>query len=194
MRSEDKFKRTVCGVGYIGDGVYKVRENYEWSPIYTRWRQIMQRCYDKNAKARMAYYDGCYVHPDWHNFQNFAEWFEQQYKEDGWQVDKDILVVGNREYGPYTCAMVPSIINTAVSKNRGRVLPQGVSTKGRRFAARVSSPNGRVHLGTYDTPEEAFEAYKEAKEAYIQGLAEEYKGRIREDVYEALMNFEVYPF
>ena len=60
-----------------------------------------------------------------------------------------------------------------------------------KFQARLSKGNRRIHLGYYDTPEEAFLVYKKAKEAYVKEVAEEYKGKIDNRLYEALMNYEV---
>ena len=77
------------------------------------------------------------------------------------------------------------------NKTRGEY-PIGVSKHGDKFVAHLSKGNGKViTLGTYDTPEEAFFAYKKAKEAYIKEVAEEYKGKIPYRLYEALMNYEV---
>ena len=46
-------------------------------------------------------------------------------------------------------------------------------------------------VGTYDTPEEAFYAYKPVKEAHIKSLAEKWKDQIDPRVYEALMNWTI---
>jgi hypothetical protein len=51
---------------------------------------------------------------EWHNFQNFAEWFCKNYCDasmDKWQLDKDIIVPGNRVYSPETCCFVPNAVN-----------------------------------------------------------------------------------
>lgn len=48
-------------------------------------------------------------------------------------------------------------------------------------------------MGTFDTPEEAFQTYKIAKEAYIKEVAQDSydKGEITEKVYQALMNWQI---
>ena len=48
-------------------------------------------------------------------------------------------------------------------------------------------------MGTFKTPEEAFSAYKVAKEAYIKEVATKYynDGKIARNVYDALMNYKV---
>ena len=46
-------------------------------------------------------------------------------------------------------------------------------------------------LGYYSTTEEAFQAYKETKEAYIKEVANKWKDQIDSRVYEALMNWSI---
>ena len=67
----------------------------------------------------------------------------------------------------------------------------GVSYKPRinRYIAQISKFKKVIHLGCFSTPEEAFLAYKQAKEAYIKEVAEIYKDEIEPRVYEALMNY-----
>jgi hypothetical protein len=60
-------------------------------------------------------------------------------------------------------------------------------TKSQRFTSRLNSK----HLGTFDTPEEAFQAYKVAKEEYIKEVADKWKDKITEKVYQALYNYKV---
>ena len=49
----------------------------------------------------------------------------------------------------------------------------------------------KTFIGRYTTPEEAFQAYKQAKEAYIKEVANKWKDQIDNRVYEALMNWGV---
>ena len=71
--------------------------------------------------------------------------------------------------------------------------PVGVSYKPRinRYIAQISKFKKVIHLGCFATPEQAFYAYKQAKEAYIKEVAELYKDQIDVRVYEALMKYEV---
>lgn len=47
------------------------------------------------------------------------------------------------------------------------------------------------NLGTFNTPEEAFEAYKQVKEVYIKELTNKYKEQITEACYQALINYKI---
>ena len=61
---------------------------------------------------------------------------------EGWQLDKDILIKGNKIYSPDTCCFVPSEINNlfvGCNKSRGS-LPIGVTFNKRlkRYVAQIS--------------------------------------------------------
>lgn len=61
-----------------------------------------------------------------------------------------------------------------------------------KFKASVTYGNVVKSLGSYDTPEEAFQVYKQAKETYIKEVADRWVGQIDPRVYEALMKYEVH--
>ena len=67
----------------------------------------------------------------------------------------------------------------------------GVKKVGKRFEARLYIKNNPIHLGTFDTPEEAFKAYKIAKEVYIKKVADEWRLLIKPRVYDAMYNYQV---
>ena len=90
---------------------------------------------------------------------------------------------------------MPEVINLLIINNKASrgEYPVGV-TKARenRFRARLNKGKGVVeHLGYYKTPEDAFLAYKQAKEDYIKEVAIKWKDQIDPKVYEALMNYQV---
>lgn len=112
--------RSVYGVGFIGEGSYKSRTNGIHNKNYICWKSMLQRCYSKAYQKHKPTYIGCTVALDWHNFQNFAEWFEENYdykSKENLQLDKDILVKGNKVYSPETCCFVTNSVNNA-SKNK----------------------------------------------------------------------------
>lgn len=111
---KDKLKPTSFGVGFIGDGSYKSRAGKGFSRQYQSWQSMLHRCYDHRYQKRAPTYKGCSVDKDWHNFQNFAKWFDDNYIE-GYQLDKDIKVKGNKIYSPDTCLFVSPQENTEAS-------------------------------------------------------------------------------
>ena len=191
-------KPTVCGVGYIGLGPYKSRENGKITKEYEAWKNMLKRCYDSKLHEKYPTYIGCKVVEEGHNFQNFAAWYEDNYYEIEDQkicLDKDILIKGNKIYGPDTCVFVPQNINLLFVKSnaiRGD-LPIGVyyDKQRRKYAARCKVNSQKRHIGYFDTLEEAFQAYKQFKENVIQSTADEYQYQIPEVLYDAMYNYRV---
>lgn len=161
---------------------------------YRKWKSMLNRCYSVYYHKNKPTYIDCKVCDEWHIFSNFKKWFDANYIE-GCHLDKDILVKGNKLYSPDTCCFIPAQINslfTKRNKDRG-TLPIGVALHDSKYQAHFCGRGKLNHLGTFDTPEEAFYAYKKAKEQYIKELAEKYfqEGKITEKVYNALMKYEV---
>lgn len=183
------YDRTVFGVGYAGVGDYLLTD-VKPTKAYMIWYQLMNRCYnEKEAKNRPAYYGIVTVCPEWHNFQNFAKWYTENYYEVEGRihVDKDILFPNNKEYHPDKCLLVPQRINMLfLNKPNKFGLPNGIKprTKGRYEAQYNHEP-----LGVFDTLEEAIAKHTEAKRKHIREVAEEYKSIIPAKVYDALMNW-----
>ena len=192
---QDNFATTVYGVGYIGNT--KTSVNAKHKPAYVLWKDMLKRCYDKEYQETHPCYRDCYVSNCFKSFQNFEVWCEKQvgFNEVGFRLDKDILLKGNKVYSPTTCSFVPYEVNglfVIQQQNRGE-LPVGVSfnvTKS-RYVVRMSTKSHCKHLSVHDTVDEAFSAYKQAKEKYIQQLANKWKDQIDPRVYDALMNWEV---
>lgn len=187
---KNPFHPSVCGRGYVGVGKYPLKIYIE---IGKKWRSVLERSYSNDIN-RPTYKDvvAC---EEWHNFQNFAKWHEENFKPHmkDWHLDKDILIKGNKIYGPETCCFVPQEINTLLiscNSKRGD-LPIGVARKGENYSATININKKQKWLGAFDTPEEAFEVYKVEKEIYIKQTAEKWKGKITDQVYQALLNYKV---
>ena len=179
------YHTSIHGVGYIGNGKYN-RKNH--SEAYSCWVSMLRRCYSEEHPT----YKDCTVSKEWKCFQSFAEWFYDNCKK-SYELDKDILIKGNKIYSPETCCFVPIEINILFiksNKKRGD-FPIGVCKIGNKFRAQISNKRRQIYIGMFDTVEEAFEAYKIAKENYIKEVANKWKDQIKPNVYQALINYQV---
>lgn len=175
------------------------RERYELKYGYTK--EEVRKCDAvwtgiTNRVGKLPAYLDCTI--EFVDLDHFKRWATTQvgFTEDGFELDKDILVKGSRVYSPDTCVFVPVEINSLFSgcykaQRRGQY-PLGVSfNRGSgSFVAQMSSRQDRgldKYLGSFRTVEEAFACYKVAKEAKIRRLAEKWKDRIDPRTYEALM-------
>lgn len=184
--------RSVCGIGYRGVGKFEPKIYKEH---YNCWLGMIKRCYNLKELSRCPTYKDCIICDDWQCFQNFAQWYETNWKPHmkGWQLDKDILVKNNKIYSPETCELVHSKINSLFTnrKNTKRNIPLGVTKKGKKFSAQITKKGKRIWIGIFDTVEDAFTAYKIEKEKHIKEIAEEFKNEIPERLYIALLNYQV---
>ena len=114
---KDPYRPSIHGIGFIGVGEYRATIKGKKTKAYNIWASIFQRCYCPIRHETHAYNKDCTVVEEWFNFQNFAEWFYKNYKE-GFDLDKDLKVWGNTEYGPNTCAFVDPKINRGSAKNK----------------------------------------------------------------------------
>ena len=190
------YEKTIFNIGYIGVGKYKVTINRKSTKHYNLWNAMLKRCYSSKFIEKHPTYELCEVCPEWHNFQAFAEWVDRNYYEvddEPMDIDKDILIKGNKIYSPDNCVFVPKKINLLFIKSNGNRgdLPVGVSRVNKKYRANCYTNGKRKHLGYYDTKEEAFEVYKNFKEKYIKEVAEEYKDKIPSKLYNAMMMYEV---
>lgn len=181
-------KGIVCGVG-INDADYNVREyvsvivdgkkKYKlvWEcPYYVTWHSMLKRCYSGAYQNRRTTYKGCSVCEEWLTFSNFRAWMEQ-HDWKGRELDKDLLVEGNKVYSPETCVFISGMLNlffNSKGASRGKyMLGVSLNKETGKFKSRCSNPflNKQEHLGLFDTELEAHLAWKVKKNELAQRYA-----------------------
>lgn len=192
---KDKMSPSVYGVGVVG--VNSISTNQKPHQEYVFWNSMLQRCYDLSYKLKRPTYIGCTSSNNFKYYPYFKDWCNKQvgFGNKGWCLDKDILVKGNKLYSEDTCCFVPREINSlfALSGNTRGLNPIGVqfNLEEGNYSARVSRDGKHCHIGTYETKEDAFLWYKEAKELHIKSVAKRWFGKIDQNVFNALMTYEV---
>jgi hypothetical protein len=181
------YDKRINGVGYHGVGKYVKTINRKATKPYQCWVGMIERCYDTH-NIYPSYKD-CTVCKEWHNFQNFAEWYENNYYEvlnEKMHIDKDILSGDNKVYSKETCIFVPEKINLIIKNN-----VKGFLYRYDKYHVIIGEDGKNILYGHFKTKGEAVSEYKQAKEKYIQKVAERYKPYIPERVYNALINYRV---
>ena len=194
---KDTYLPSVYGIGVFG-AKYPSRVNGVKTKEYKLWHSMLVRCYSDTIKKKHLTYEGCEVSDNFKSYEYFYEWCNNQigFDNEGWQLDKDLLVKGNKVYSESACIFIPQEINKVLVKRealRGEHLI-GVywNKKASAFVARVNKNKGkREYLGLFNTEIEAFNAYKTAKEAFVKEQASKWKSQIDIRAYNALMNYEV---
>ena len=196
------YEKRTYGIGYLGEGEYKVLENGKHTRVYKTWKNMLKRCYDEKLHEKEPTYINCEVCEEWHNFQNFGKWYSKNYYEiegERMHLDKDILVKHNKIYSSETCVFVPQTINNLFLKcdrSRGESVIGTSPVNGKyRVYCYLLNPktikSKNEYLGKYDSQEEAFEIYKYYKEKNIKVVADYFKSQIPTILYDALYNYEV---
>jgi hypothetical protein len=179
---------SFCSKGRIGYGKYSPNEDKK---ALSSWKNMLVRCYNEKQLDKNLSYNNAIICEEWHNFQNYAEWFYENYDESnmrGWVLSKGILAKNNKTYSPETCCFAPQELNKIIREEKvdRKEYPIGVYKRG----TYISCFNNKQIAG-YETAEKAFENYKERKESYIKVLAEEWKPKIQDNLYQALLNYRV---
>ena len=194
---KDPYVPSVCGVGILGTK-YPTKVNGGNTKEYVLWKHMLQRCYSDVYKKKKPTYESCEVSDNFKYYEYFYDWCQNQigFGNKGWQLDKDLLIKGNKIYSENTCIFIPQEINSLLIKSeasRGEHLI-GVhwSKTSKAFVATVNRNKGkREHLGCFKTEIEAFNAYKKAKGSFVKEQAEKWRGKIDPRAYQALMNYTV---
>jgi hypothetical protein len=166
----------IASVGYV-----KTPEN---NPCYKFWDGIIRRCTGRVSEECSIIYKGVTISERWRRFDHFLDDLKdligfKECIENGvkWDVDKDLLIYGNKLYSKETCCIIPGTINAFFTNNQRRRNTSGyigVSRVGKtnKWASWIRSEGKNKHLGNYATPSEAYEVYHKEKikvlEVYLQ--------------------------
>ena len=139
---------------------------------------MLTRCYNEKHLVKNPSYKDCVVCEEWKRFSNFKAWMEIQDWE-GKQLDKDLLIRGNKLYSPETCVFVSKVINSFITESgasRGQY-PIGVKwdKNAKKFRVFCSNPftGKQESLGYFSCPEESHKIWLKRKLELAKLLAEE---------------------
>ena len=164
-------RKPVFGIG-VNDAHYATQPRVNgvklWDPAYSAWLNMLKRSYNQKYHAEHPTYSDVTVCKDWHSFIAFRVWWLDNH-QDGLNLDKDLLVVGNREYSPWSCLYIPQWLNKFTTDSgaaRGE-LPIGVCLDRccGKYKSECSNPitGKRNNLGRFTTPEAAHSAWRRYK-------------------------------
>lgn len=190
---KDKLYPSICGVGFIGDGPFKSTAKGVATKEYKKWQAMIARCYDPYTINKKPSYKDCFVCEEWHNFQNFAEWYAKQDGKHEGCLDKDIKSPGNKLYCPDNCILVQADVNnfiTGCEATRGENMIGSHWCKRARFyhsSCRNPKTGKQDFIGYYDSDIKAHLAWRKRKSELAYELA---MIQDREEVKQALLNWK----
>jgi hypothetical protein len=186
--------KLVFGVG-INDAEYNINRRITvgrvngkqvqkelWKcPYYVKWTDMLKRCFSERYKAKYPTYQDCTCTPEWIYFSKFRKWVDDQPNRnwENCELDKDLLVSGNKVYGPETCAFISKKVNYFTLSCKGQRGPfmlgvVGLTPSG-RYRSGCQSPFTKSKRGCdtrHATELEAHKAWQAKKHEYACQLAE----------------------
>ena len=176
FRKANPSNNMVGGVG-VNDADYmtvpRINGVKTMCPAYSAWTAMIYRAYSGEYHERNPTYRGAAVCNEWLSFMSFRKWWISNHR-DGWALDKDLLVIGNKKYGPKECLYVPVWLNTFTldcGASRGK-LPIGVTYDKRKgmFMAQCKNLSSNSFIGYFCDPLEAHVAWRERKNKLAKEL------------------------
>ena len=191
------YDKSFYGVGFLGIGEYNTKDL-----AFKYWSTMIQRCYDEKFINKHSNYENHTVCEEWHNFQNFAEWFRLNYYTVGnerMELDNNILNKHNTEYCAEYSIFAPQRINTLFvktygAKDRNNLVGTSfhkASNKWRWQCSYKENSEYKRAYGQCDSELEAFKCYKIFKENYIKQVADEYEPYIPRELYKGMYEYEI---
>ena len=156
------------------------------------WNNMYTRCYNPNYHERSPQYKECAICDEWlDDKESFYEWVRENYYTVGdeqMDLDKDILVKGNKIYSPDTCIFTPHSINAYFENLTREPIYRPTLNK---YKMDIFLEGTNVNIGYYDTSDEAKKVYIKHKEAAILAKADLYKDRIPRKLYNAMVGWKI---
>lgn len=143
-------------------------------PLYVTWIHLLERCSDYYQLKRPTYKD-VYVCEEFKSLSRFMQWAKDRYVK-GYQLDKDIISRGNKEYSPNTCVFVPPEVNSFLTSRinvRGE-FPIGVTKYRQKYVTQISKGGVKNHIGVYASIYEAHKGWQLEKIEYAKELMNKY--------------------
>lgn len=188
---------SIFEIGFLGGTKYNGNVNYYEFNIF---KNIIERCYKKNCSSYISYgAKGVKVAKEWHNFQNFCEWYineKQKYKNLKnlqLDLDKDLkcLQKQSKIYSKETCILLPTDINCFLAGEHKTVgiTPKFINDE-LYFESKIRYKNKICNLGTFKSFEEAKIAYAKEKKKYWLELLEQYKNILPKEYYNLCLQYD----
>lgn len=190
--------------GKMSDGCYAGKGAWISSsknPHFHTWASLRTRTLDTNFKQRHKSYIDCSLCEEWMCMQNFCDWAESTKPKDTsvkWELDKDLLIEGNKLYSPETCCWLPKEINLFLSKmGEKAIYPKTLKDGSEVYVVFVREgkekqvEKGSHYIGTYYSYEMAVDKWRWVKKQRLNSLIKQYEHLMSDVVIERLSALKI---
>lgn len=152
-----------CNQIIYGFGINDLGRVVTNDPIYLTWKRMVERCYAEVVLGVNPTYKDKRVSEEWRYASKFEKWMTNQNWE-GMELDKDMILIGNKEYHPDLCWFIPKRVNLVLGVSEGKrgEYPLGVCHHNdgvNKYVAR----SGQKYLGIFPTIDKAHAAWQKQK-------------------------------
>ena len=185
----------IYGHGFSSEPIKgEVRKN----KIYKAWISILRECYGKSKEVKKNFT----ICDEWLDFVNFRKWYQDNYYESDEErviLTRNLIKLDNTHYSPETCIFAPQRIVAAMRTNfqksydiNGEPLPLGITYKKdtRKYNLSVTYDDKHINVACSNCVEDLLPLARMAKEKELRRIAELYKSKIPERLYNAILNFD----
>ncbi len=153
-------RSTNCGcIRNIKIGNVKRSHGLRNHPLYGVWVNMRNRCFRQEDPSFSRYGGrGISVSEEWcKSFSCFFDWCTQNGWKRGLQIDR---IDNDGNYEPTNCRFVTNRENSSnTRRQKEKDLPVGVRRHRKRFQAIITKNYRTIFIGTFDTADEARNAY-----------------------------------
>jgi len=137
-----------------------MQHGLSYHPLYQVWKGIKARCLNPNNRAYRHYGDrGITIASEWlHNPQAFIEWVEEHLGPRPLETSLD-RIDNDGDYEPGNLRWATRSQQVRNRRGTNSIEIKGVSHNGKNWKAQIHLDKQLIHLGTFDTTEEAAAAY-----------------------------------
>jgi len=141
------------------------KHGLRWTPEYSCWLNMKQRCYNRKNTAYKNYgARGIVVCDEWKNdFQVFYNWLHKNKYEHGLTIDR---IDNNGNYNPSNCRLVTRNYQAANKRNNNIVVGVSFNSTHKLWQARLEIKNKCVLNKWFKNFEDAVSARKNAEKEY----------------------------
>lgn len=144
------------------EGIWLSAKSKRSTKSYSLYTNMLGRA------GKKKFYEDCSISENFLDFQFFAEWCQSQkyYTSPDCNLDKDLIICGNKVYSEDRCVFIPKDLNVFLSSSKSiGEWVQGVSFKkeNSKFVANIHHNGKYNHIGYFSNEEQAYNAYAHRK-------------------------------
>jgi len=140
--------------------------------LYNIWRNILSQTSKYKSPSSWFLKKTCKLFEPWEKYQTFKSWALQHGYQDNLVLSRYDI---NEDYTPHNCYFIEPVENIPITQQR--ILNKdyiGISHRNNAYITQIQLNKHKIHIGTYNSKEEAAIAYDMYIEEFGLGRLQNY--------------------